>query len=280
MEATAVLPEGRISPEDNGIWGEEHIAPLQRIVNFVHANGAKIGIQLAHAGRKASTYSPWVAMDPRGVPLTASHIAGSDENGWPDNGAWYLRLPKTSVGLRCPPGKIVWSSSDIPFSKGYPKPKPMTLAKIAEVKQAFVDAIKRCKAIGFDFIEIHGAHGYLLHNFYSPVSNERTDKYGGSFENRIRLFLEIVELARKEWDDDKPLFVRISASDWAEQELGPEKAEDGTWKWWGIEQSKMLVGELIKRGIDLVDVSSGGNWAQQKIPIGPGYQVRTHSCTF
>jgi len=154
----------------------------------------------------------------------------------------------------------------------------MTYEKIAEVKQAIVDAIKRCKTIGFDFIEIHGAHGYLLHNFYSPLSNNRTDEYGGSFENRTRLFLEVVELARKEWGDDKPLFARISASDWAEQELGPEKAADGTWKWWGIEQSKMLVGELIKRGVDLVDVSSGGNWIQQKIPIGPGYQVRTYSC--
>lgn len=176
-------------------------------------------------------------------------------------------------------GKLVWSASDIPFSEQYPKPKAMTSEKIDEVKQAFVDAIKRCKTIGFDFIEIHGAHGYLLHNFYSPVSNKRTDKYGGSFENRTRLLLEVTELARKEWGEDKPLFVRISASDWAEQELGPEKAADGTWKWWGIEQSKMLVGELIKRGVDLVDVSSGGNWVQQKIPIGPGYQVRTYSCT-
>ena len=156
----------------------------------------------------------------------------------------------------------------------------MTLAKIVEVKHAFVDAIKRCKTIGFDFIEIHGAYGYLLHNFYSPVSNERTDTYGGSFENRIRLFLEVVELARKEWDDDKPLFARISASDWAEPELGPERAADGTWKWWGIEQSKMLVGELIRRGVDLVDVCSGGNWDQQKGPIEPGFQVRTHSRTF
>ena len=242
VEATAVLPEGRISPEDNGIWGEEHVTPLQRIVNFVHASGAKIGIQLAHAGRKASTYAPWVAMDTRGVRLTASHAAGSDENGWPDDGEWLFSPPKSGVRLKCLSDKIVWGASDIPFSQQYPKPKAMTSEKIAEVKQAFVDAIKRCKAIGFDFIEIHGAHGYLLHNFYSPVSNKRTDEYGGSFENRIRLFLEIIELARKEWGDDKPLFVRISASDWAEQDLGPERAADGTWKWWGIEQSKMVVG--------------------------------------
>ena len=194
---------------------------------------------------------------------------------------WYVIIIslKDSVRLKCLSGKIVWSASDIPFSGSYPRPKAMPSEKIAELKQAFVDAIKRCKIIGFDFIEIHAAHGYLLHNFYSPVSNKRTDEYGGSFENRIRLLLEIVEQARKEWSDDKPLFVRISATDWAEQELGPEKGEDGTWKSWGIEQSKMLVGELIKRGVDLVDVSSGGNWVQQKITIGPGYQVRTYTYT-
>ena len=218
-------------------------------------------------------------MDPRGVPLTASHTAGADENGWPDDGGWLLSSPRDGLRLNRLSGKLVWSASDIPFAEHYPKPKAMTPENIVEVKQAFVDAIKRCKIIGFDFIEIHGAHGYLLHNFYSSVSNKRTDEYGGSFENRIRLFLEIVELARKEWGDDKPLFARISASDWAEKELGPERAADGTWKWWGIEQSKMLVGELISRGVDLVDVSSGGNWVQQKIPVGPSYQVNTYSCT-
>ncbi|KAI0756837.1 FMN-linked oxidoreductase [Daedaleopsis nitida] len=223
MEATAVEPEGRISPQDAGLWTDSQIAPLKRIVDFAHAQGTIIG----------TFHAP-------------TYTAGDDEGGWPD------RVP---------------GPSEIPFSDLYPKPKAMTDKDILRIEDAFVAAVERCKQVGFDFIEIHGAHGYLLHEFVSPLSNVRTDQYGGSFENRIRWPLRVAQKVRAAWD--KPLFYRISATDWAE---GPEQ-DAGEWKQWGIEQSKIFVGELQKIGVDLIDCSSGGNWVKQKITVGPGYQV-------
>ncbi|KAF5384879.1 hypothetical protein D9615_001313 [Tricholomella constricta] len=246
MEATAVVPEGRIAPEDAGIWTDTQTEPLRRIVDFCHAQGTKIGIQLAHAGRKASTHAPWVQNK---AGRGASHTASEQENGWPDN---------------------VYGPSNLAFSDKYPTPKAMTGQEMNDLESAFLSAINRCERAGFDFIELHAAHGYLFHSFVSPLSNVRDDEYGGQpLENRMRFPLRIVDACRKAWPD-KPLFVRISASDWAE---GPEQDEAGTWKQWGIEQSKIFTGELQKLGVDLVDCSSGGNWAKQTIPLKHGYQV-------
>jgi 2,4-dienoyl-CoA reductase-like NADH-dependent reductase (Old Yellow Enzyme family) len=242
MEATAVTPEGRISPQDTGIWSDTHIPNLKRIVNFAHAHGTKIGIQLAHAGRKASTNAPWAVT--AGAPNTAPY----EQAGWPDN---------------------VLGPSDLAYSDNYPKPKAMTKKQLDELEEAFVAAIERSKKIGFDHIELHMAHGYLLSSFLSPLSNKRSDEYGGSLENRMRLPLRIARRARQEWPD-KPLFVRISATEWAE---GPEKSESGEWLQWGVEQSIVFAKELQKIGVDLLDVSSGGNWHKQKIKAEPGYQV-------
>ncbi|KAI0727803.1 hypothetical protein C8Q72DRAFT_886021 [Fomitopsis betulina] len=245
MEATSVVPEGRISPEDAGLWEDGQIEPLKRIVNFSHAQGTLIGVQLSHAGRKASTQSLWVHSS---LGHGHSWIASEEQDGWPDN---------------------VWGPSTLEFSETYPHPKEMDEAHIQYVEDWWVKSVERCKQAGFDFIEIHGAHGYLLHSFVSPLSNVRTDQYGGqSLENRLRFPLRLISRIRAAWD--KPLFVRLSATDWA---VGPEKGEDGLWKQWGIEQTKVFVDELKKIGIDLIDCSSGGNWVDQQIPVGPSYQV-------
>ncbi|KAF8704531.1 NADH flavin oxidoreductase, partial [Rhizoctonia solani] len=248
LEATAVTPEGRITPECAGIWSDTHIAPIKRIVDFAHGQGTTVGIQLAHAGRKASTLAPWV-QDRRhkaGGEGSKSTVAREVEGGWPAN---------------------VVGPSDIPFADTYPIPKALGVEEIKDIIQAYVDAVERCKKIGFDFIEIHGAHGYLIHSFYSPISNKRTDDYGGSLPNRLRLALEITRAIRKVWD--KPLLFRLSATDWAKE----EKDENGEWVSWGIQQSIELSKLLSKEGVDLIDVSSGGNHVGQQIPIGPGYQV-------
>lgn len=246
VEATSVVPEGRISPEDAGLWTDTQIEPLRRITSFVHAQGTKIGIQLAHAGRKASTHAPWVQrIAGRGAPSVASE----EEHGWPGE---------------------VYGPSDLSFKDGsYPSPKQMSEDDINKVIAAFVDSAKRAEKAGFDFIEIHAAHGYLLHSFFSPLSNTRTDSYGGQpLENRLRMISTLVQKVREAWSG--PLFVRISASDWAE---GPEQSSDGEWLQWGIEQSKVLAARLQEIGVDLIDCSSGGNWAAQVIPLQPGYQV-------
>jgi len=252
IEATAVTPEGRISPEDNGIWSDDHIPNLKRIVDFVHSQGGVVGIQLAHAGRKASTRAPWAAFDFTGKNRdpTGSDIATIEEGGWPDD---------------------VWAPSAIPYSNQLPVPKALTKEGIVRIQDAFEAAALRAKTAGFDFIELHGAHGYLIHEFLSPLSNERKDEYGGSLDNRLRFLLEIAKRTRKVWGEEKPLFIRISGTDWAE---GPEKDENGMWKQWGLEQSSELVRRVSSEaGIDLVDVSSSGLWAAQKIPVGPSYQV-------
>jgi 2,4-dienoyl-CoA reductase-like NADH-dependent reductase (Old Yellow Enzyme family) len=227
-EASAVLPEARISPQDLGIWKDEHIPGLHRIVEFLHSQGARAGTQLAHAGRKASTTRPWEGM----------HALTPEEGGWPD----------------------VWAPSAIPFADNYPKPTALDAAGIRRIKDAFQSATQRALRIGFDVIEIHAAHGYLLHEFLSPLANTRTDEYGGSFENRTRLALEVVDAVREYWPLDKPLFVRVSATDWA---------EGG----WDLPQTVELARLLKTRGVDLVDVSSGGMVATAQVPAGPGYQT-------
>ncbi|KII86971.1 hypothetical protein PLICRDRAFT_43665 [Plicaturopsis crispa FD-325 SS-3] len=247
MEATSVVPEGRISPEDAGLWTDSQMEPLKRIVDFAHAQGTKIGIQLSHAGRKASTLAPWVHSDVAKSWVSDTYVARKEAGGWPDD---------------------VYAPSEVPYAHDYPVPKAMTEADLQKVEDAFVAAVKRVDKIGFDFIELHAAHGYLLHEFLSPLSNVRTDAYGGSLENRMRFPLRIASKIRSAWS--KPFFVRLSTTDWA---AGPEKGEDGAWKYWSVEQSKILAGELVKLDLDLLDCSSGGNWAQQKIPIGPGYQI-------
>lgn len=227
-EATAVTPGGRISPQDLGLWKDEHIDMLARIVRFVHTQGSVSGIQLAHAGRKASTYRPW---------------SGSG------------RIPELEGGWR-----NVMAPSPIPFADNYPLPIEMTPRMINATVAAFGDAARRAKDAGFRVLEIHAAHGYLLHEFLSPLSNQRGDDYGGSFENRTRLVREVVTAVRGAWPSDLPLFIRISATDWV---------EGG----WDIDQSVALAKAVEPLGVDFVDCSSGGNVAQAKIPLGPGYQL-------
>ncbi len=227
-EATAVLPEARISPQDLGIWKDDHIEPLARIVRFIHEQGSVAGMQLAHAGRKASTYRPWEG-----------------------NGA----LPESAGGWK----KVV-APSAIRFADNYPMPLALAVEGIQEVVDAFAAAARRACEAGFRVIEIHAAHGYLLHEFLSPLSNQRAGSYGGSFENRTRIVREVVSAVREVWPEERPLFVRISATDWV----------DGGWD---IQQSVELARQLKKLGVDLIDCSSGGNVAQAKIPIGPAYQT-------
>ncbi|KAI0755189.1 FMN-linked oxidoreductase [Daedaleopsis nitida] len=236
IEATAVVPEGRITPEDSGLWNDEQIAPLQRIVQFAHSQNQKIAIQLAHAGRKASTVAPWLDMG-----AIATHAVG----GWPDD---------------------VYGPSDVPYNENFSKPKALDKAGIQRVVSAFVAAAKRALKAGFDVIEIHNAHGYLLDSFISPVSNTRADEYGGSFENRIRLTLEIVDAVRAVIPPDMPLLLRVSATDWLEESLPNEPS-------WRVEDTVRLAGILADHGVDLLDVSSGGVHPAQKIKGGPAYQA-------
>ncbi len=227
-EASAVLAEGRISPQDLGLWKDDHIAGLRRIVEFLHAQGARAGVQLAHAGRKASMTRPWAGE--RYLPPS--------EGGWRD----------------------VMAPSAVPFAENYGQPIELDLAGIETITRAFVKATRRAVEAGFDVVELHGAHGYLLHEFLSPLSNRRTDQYGGSFENRIRLMVEVVDAIRAELPVELPLLVRISATDWT---------EGG----WDIDQSVALAKVLKEHKVDLVDVSSGGMVPRVVMPIGPGYQT-------
>jgi 2,4-dienoyl-CoA reductase-like NADH-dependent reductase (Old Yellow Enzyme family) len=227
-EAAAVLPEGRISPQDLGIWKDDHIDALARIVRFVHDQGSTAGMQLAHAGRKASMRRPW---EPPGM-LTER------EGGW----------------------KKVVAPSAQAFTDGFPLPRALTHDGIREVTAAFAQAARRARDAGFRVIEIHAAHGYLIHEFLSPLSNQRDDEYGGSFENRTRFIREVVAAVRSAWPERLPLFVRISSTDWV----------DGGWD---VEQSIALARVLKQLGVDLIDCSSGGNAARASIPVGPGYQT-------
>ncbi|KZV73691.1 FMN-linked oxidoreductase [Peniophora sp. CONT] len=250
VEATAVVPEGRISPEDAGLWTDSQIAPIKRCVDFAHGQGVKIGIQLAHAGRKSSVQAPYIYAPADTLESLPKNVAGADEHGWPDS---------------------VFAPSEIPWSGSYAQPKALTVDGIKTVIAAHVASTKRAVQAGFDFIEIHGAHGYLHHSFMSPLSNTRTDQYGGSYENRTRFVKEAIEAVRGAMPEEMPLFCRLSASDWAPEV--PEKDQDGTYRQWGPEQTTRLAKELSQMGVDLVDVSSAGNYAKQKITVSPGYQV-------
>ncbi len=226
-EATAVTPEGRISPQDLGLWKDAHVEALARIARFVREQGSRAGVQLAHAGRKASTYRPW-AGKPGSVPA--------------DAGGWTALAP-----------------SAVAF-EGYATPAAASEQEVRDVVRAFADAAARAREAGFEVVELHLAHGYLLHQFLSPLSNRRTDAYGGSFENRTRLAREVVEAVRREWPARLPLFVRVSATDWV---------EGG----WDVEHTVELARALAPLGVDLVDCSSGGLVAHAKVPVGPGYHV-------
>ncbi|KND04099.1 uncharacterized protein SPPG_01540 [Spizellomyces punctatus DAOM BR117] len=226
FEASAVKEHGRITPNDAGIYLDEHIAPMAQIVAFLHTQGTKAGLQLAHAGRKASCYSPFRTHGEHTV------VCPKEEGGWPDD---------------------VIGPSPIQQWEGGPQVREATKEDIRNVIKAFGEAAKRADKAGFDVVEIHGAHGYLINSFLSPLSNQRTDEYGGSFENRIRLLLEITEHTRSVWPASKPLFVRLSCTDWA----------DGGWTG---QDTVRLVPYLRDRGVDLIDCSSGGNVPWQKVP--------------
>jgi len=227
-EATAIDSIGRITPYDVGIWSDAHIEPLTRVTRVIKENGAVAGIQIAHAGRKAGSRRPWDIGKPR----------------HPDE------LPSwQGVG-----------PSPITFSEEYGVPHELSVDEIRQVQSSFRAAAARALTAGFEWLEIHAAHGYLLHSFYSPISNQRTDEYGGSFENRIRFLLETVRAVREVWDERLPLTVRISGTDWV----------DGGWS---VEDSVQLAQHLKAEGVDLIDCSSGGGAAQAKVPAGPGYQV-------
>ncbi len=226
-EACAVTSEGRISPWDLGIWKDEHIEPLARITRFIREQAVVPGIQLAHAGRKGSTKRPW-----EGV----GEVRESE-------GGWKPLAP-----------------SPIAFEPSYPVPSGLDEAGIRRIVKAFAEAARRALDAGFQVLELHAAHGYLIHEFLSPLSNQRTDSYGGSLDNRIRFLYETVAAVRKVWPARLPLFVRISATDWV---------EGG----WDVDQSIYAVKKIAPLGVDLIDCSSGGLDARQKIPAKPGYQV-------
>ncbi|MGW0476527.1 NADH:flavin oxidoreductase/NADH oxidase [Streptomyces coeruleorubidus] len=228
VEATAVSPEGRISPYDLGIWNDTQVEAFRRITRFLAAQGTVPAIQLAHAGRKASTDRPWKG----GAPV------GPDAHGW------------DSV-----------APSPIAFDDRHPVPAELTADQIKGVVGEFADAARRALAAGFEIAEIHGAHGYLINEFLSPHSNHRTDAYGGSYENRTRFALEVVDAVREVWPQDKPLFFRVSATEWLD--------EGG----WTADDTVRFAADLRAHGVDLLDVSSGGNASGVRIPTGPGYQV-------
>ncbi|WP_413586680.1 NADH:flavin oxidoreductase/NADH oxidase [Bdellovibrio sp. HCB274] len=226
-EATGVRPEGRISLGCLGLWNDEQMKAFKPIVQFIKDHGSVAGIQLAHAGRKASSHVAWKG----GKPLSA------EEGAWPTVGP-----------------------STLPFNEGWPTPLELTAPEIQGLVGAFVHSAELALKAGFEVIELHMAHGYLMHEFLSPLSNHRKDSYGGSLENRMRFPLEVAKAVRKVWPEDRPLFARISATDWV---------ENG----WDLEQSISLAKELKKAGVDLIDCSTGGNMPHAKIPVGAGYQV-------
>lgn len=228
VEATGVRADGRISPGCLGLWNDEQLNKFKPIVEFIKNNGAVAGIQLAHAGRKASTDLAWKG----GKPLAANQ------------GAWQTVAP-----------------SALPFTEGWHTPRELSVPEMKQLAQDYVHSAELAQKAGFQLIELHMAHGYLMHEFLSPISNHRTDEYGGSLENRMRFPLEVATAVRKAWPQDLPIFVRISATDWLDQ------------GGWDLEQSITFAKELKKIGIDLIDCSTGGNVPHAKIPVGPSYQV-------
>ncbi|MEU3301267.1 NADH:flavin oxidoreductase/NADH oxidase [Streptomyces sp. NPDC006678] len=228
VEATAVAPEGRISTHDLGIWNDTQVEAFRRITRFLTSQGTVPGIQIGHAGRKASTDRPWKGGGP----------VGPDAHGWQP-----------------------LAPSPVAFDDGHPVPDELTTLQIAEITGMFADAARRALDAGFKVLEVHGAHGYLIGEFLSPHSNHRTDEYGGSFENRTRFALEVVDAVRAVWPEELPLFFRISATDWLD--------ENG----WTADDTVRFAALLKEHGVDLLDVSSGGNAVRARIPVGPGYQV-------
>ncbi|MGJ6961633.1 NADH:flavin oxidoreductase/NADH oxidase [Streptosporangium sp. G11] len=233
-EATAVTPEGRISPADLGLWNDRQLGAFTRITRFLLEHGTVPGIQLAHAGRKASTRRPWQGGSP----------TGPGEHGWQPVGP-----------------------SPIPFNDGHPAPTELSAADIDRIVDDFAAAARRALAAGFQVAEIHGAHGYLIAEFLSPFSNHRTDAYGGSYENRTRFALRVVDAVRAVWPDELPLFFRVSATDW----LAEDPADDR--EGWSADDTVRFAKDLLAHGVDLLDASTGGNVAGARIPTGPGYQV-------
>jgi 2,4-dienoyl-CoA reductase-like NADH-dependent reductase (Old Yellow Enzyme family) len=231
VEATAVSPEGRISPQDTGLWNSEQVAAWSRITAFIERQGSVPAVQLAHAGRKASTAAPWLG----GAVLPP----GGEGGGWEP----------------VAPSALAFSSAP-----DAARPRALTAAELDAVEAAFVAATRNAAAAGFKVVELHAAHGYLLHEFLSPLSNAREDEFGGPFENRVRFPVRVVRAVRAAWPAELPLFVRISATDWA---------EGG----WSVTESVKLARLLREAGVDLIDTSSGGLTPAQKIPLGPGYQV-------
>jgi 2,4-dienoyl-CoA reductase-like NADH-dependent reductase (Old Yellow Enzyme family) len=229
-EAAAVSPEGRITPSDLGIWQQEHIVFLKKIAGFIHQQGAVAGIQLAHAGRKASKTPPWMG----NIHLNPA------EGGWPE----------------------VYAPSPVALNPDTPPPLEMSLEQIGKVIADFKAAAQRSLAAGFKVIELHAAHGYLLHAFLSPLTNKRADRYGGSFGNRIRLLVEVATAVRQVWPENLPLFVRLSVTDWVAGEPS-----------WNLDDSLALARVLKEVGVDVIDCSSGGSVSHQQIPLGPGYQT-------
>jgi len=235
VEATAVTPEGRISPNDMGIWSDDHIESFKRLSDFIKSQGAVSGIQIAHAGRKGSVAAPWLQID-------------AEEK-------WKTIAP-----------------SSIPFAEGYATPREMTERDISDTIQSFICAAERSLKAGFQVLELHMAHGYLMHEFLSPISNLRKDEYGGCLENRMRFPLEVAQAVRNKWPAELPLFVRISATDWAKEtdELNANAANADSW---GLFESITFSHKLKEIGVDLIDCSSGGMLPNAAIPTGPGYQV-------
>ncbi len=228
-EATAIEPRGRITPHDVGIWSDDHIEPLARVTRAIKRGGAVPGIQIAHAGRKASTNRPWGKNDKPAQP--------GEPEGWQ-----------------------VVGPSPIAYNEEYPIPEELDREGILRIQGLFRDGARRALAAGFEWLEIHAAHGYLLHSFLSPVSNKRTDEYGGSFENRVRFLIETIRAVRPVWPDDLPLTIRISGTDWV---------EGG----WTVDDSVRLAQLVLTEGVDLIDCSSGGGVANATVPLKPGYQV-------
>lgn len=254
-EATGVQPNGRITPHCPGLWDDAQTASLKRVSDFIKSQGALSGVQLAHAGRKSSTAPPWITAQVSKVSIRASKEAG----GWPEDVVGPMGGPLES-----------WDGKGASEDGGFYSPRQLSIAEIQEIVRAFADSARRAVEAGVDVIEVHGAHGYLIHQFLSPITNRRLDRYGGSFENRTRLLVEIIFAMRAVMPSDMPLFLRISATEWMEEtELGREHGS------WNLQSTLRLAAMLPALGVDLLDVSSGGNHPQQRINMSSSRDYQT-----
>lgn len=254
-EATGVRPNGRITPHCPGLWSDDQIVSFKRVSDFIKSQGALSGIQLAHAGRKASTLSPWISAAVNRPSMRATKQAG----GWPGDVVGPMGGPENS-----------WDGKGLAEDGGFHSPRQLSIAEIEEIVRGFGESARRAVEAGFDVIEIHGAHGYLIYQFLSPITNRRSDRYGGSFENRTRLLVEIIQAVRSEMPSEMPLFLRISSTEWMEQtELGQKHGS------WDVESTIKLVALLPSLGVDLLDVSSGGNHPLQRIEMSSSKDYQT-----